>query len=58
MAWKKKKPCETYEVSYIKVTYDKDGRVTSANRQIRQQGTEQAEINRKTERRGRKPLAD
>lgn len=30
MAEKKKKPCETYKVSYIKVTYDKDGRVTSA----------------------------
>ena len=26
---KKKEPCETYKVSYIKVTYDKDGNVTS-----------------------------
>lgn len=27
MANKKKKPC--YEISYIKVTYDKDGKVSS-----------------------------
>lgn len=27
MKGKKKKPCETYQVSYIKVTYDKDGKV-------------------------------
>lgn len=25
----KRKPCQTYRVSYIKVTYDKNGRVTS-----------------------------
>lgn len=25
----KKKPCETYQISYIKVTYDKDGKVIS-----------------------------
>ncbi len=26
MKRRKKKPCETYQVSYIKVTYDKDGK--------------------------------
>ena len=30
MKRQKKKTRETYQVSYIKVTYDKDGRVTSA----------------------------
>lgn len=29
MAKEKQKPCDTYIVSYIKVTYDKNGNVTS-----------------------------
>lgn len=32
MANKKKKPC--YEISYIKVTYDKDGKVSSVTVKI------------------------
>lgn len=29
MQRQKKKPCETYKVSYIKVTYDKDGKISN-----------------------------